>query len=226
MEKLLALPHYKSNSVEYRHIKYRVSLFKRGMSYYSKKAKTWKSQNQAKVKESWTKFNAKPENKSYRQNYYKTNKDVIAAKKKEHWHKYYINNVEKVNLKNRINYIKNKARVLRYNRAWRELNKFAVISYYSNDKMCCENCRENIYELLTIDHINGAGNKHRRSIVSGSNFCLWLRRNNFPPGFQILCYNCNMIKGRVSKERYDEITNELKKRKLSMISIDDMRIEN
>jgi hypothetical protein len=46
--------------------------------------------------------------------------------------------------------------------------------------------------FLTIDHENGDGAAHRRQIGQGSIVLYrWLRRNNYPPGFRTLCWNCN-----------------------------------
>jgi hypothetical protein len=61
-------------------------------------------------------------------------------------------------------------------------------------------CGETEPLFLTLDHINGGGNKHRREIKesgkgSGS-FYEWLKRNGYPPGFQVLCQNCNVGKWR------------------------------
>jgi hypothetical protein len=41
-----------------------------------------------------------------------------------------------------------------------------------------------------IDHKNNDGYAHRK-VVRGSSFYAWLKRNNYPKGFQILCHNCN-----------------------------------
>ena len=68
-----------------------------------------------------------------------------------------------------------------------------VIDHYSNGKNSCACCNEKIYEFLTIDHLNGGGTKHRKTIAR-YNICIWLIQNNFPEGFQILCYNCNAAK--------------------------------
>ena len=53
-------------------------------------------------------------------------------------------------------------------------------------------------EFLQIDHIDGGGTKHRREIGVGMLY-KWLRRNNYPAGFQTLCANCNFAKGRYGK---------------------------
>lgn len=65
-----------------------------------------------------------------------------------------------------------------------------VLTYYSNGTLKCACCGEDIYEFLTIDHINGGGHKHRKQIGMG-NLYRWLRKNNFPKGYQVLCFNCN-----------------------------------
>lgn len=62
----------------------------------------------------------------------------------------------------------------------------------------CRCCGEDKYEFLSVDHINGGGRAHRIAVKS-SNIYPWLRRNNYPKGFQILCHNCNMAKGFYGK---------------------------
>ena len=47
--------------------------------------------------------------------------------------------------------------------------------------------------FLTMDHINGDGAKHRRE-TQGTHTYRWLKKNGFPLGFQVLCYNCNCAK--------------------------------
>jgi hypothetical protein len=47
-------------------------------------------------------------------------------------------------------------------------------------------------EFLAIDHMNGAGAQHRRSIGKGGTVLYsWLVRQHFPEGFQVLCHNCS-----------------------------------
>ncbi len=65
-----------------------------------------------------------------------------------------------------------------------------VLEHYGGH---CQCCGETQYEFLVIDHINGGGRSHRRSIP-GQSVYRWLRKNNFPEGFQVLCHNCNMAK--------------------------------
>ena len=69
----------------------------------------------------------------------------------------------------------------------------------------CPGCNVCILEFLDIDHINGKGADHRRKmgarrengrVVSGRAIIYWLRENNYPEGFQVLCANCNKAKGQ------------------------------
>lgn len=59
---------------------------------------------------------------------------------------------------------------------------------------------EKEYKFLSIDHVKGNGNAHRRKIGGwGSSFYSWIVRNNYPKSLQILCYNCNLAKGFYGK---------------------------
>lgn len=77
----------------------------------------------------------------------------------------------------------------------RERSRFkdACVAAYGG---ACATCRSAVD--LTIDHVHGRGaehaaeHKHRNSLQ----FHRWLHRNNFPPGFQVLCRGCNASKGR------------------------------
>jgi len=55
----------------------------------------------------------------------------------------------------------------------------------------CECCGDMTYEFLTIDHIQGGGRKERNHHGGGSNLLRSLRKEGFPPGYRVLCYNCN-----------------------------------
>ena len=79
-------------------------------------------------------------------------------------------------------------RVKRYQRKLRE----QVLAHYGHKCVCCG---EDTYEFLAIDHIDGGGNKHRKEVGYGATFYLWVIKNNFPKGLQVLCHNCNLAKG-------------------------------
>lgn len=76
-------------------------------------------------------------------------------------------------------------------------NRLIVFQHYSSVIPFCACCGEKELKFLSIDHINGGGNKQRKEMkgAGGASMTLWIIRNNFPEGFQILCHNCNMAKG-------------------------------
>lgn len=74
-------------------------------------------------------------------------------------------------------------------------NKMLVLETYGGPKCVC--CGEKEPVFLTVDHIHGNGSAHRNKVTngfSGSPFYRWLIRQGFPPGFQVLCHNCNHAK--------------------------------
>ena len=74
--------------------------------------------------------------------------------------------------------------------------KLEVFTHYGGNPPKCSQCGITDIRVLTIDHINNDGAKHRREIGSyaGTSFYLWLRVHNYPEGYQVLCWNCNWIK--------------------------------
>ena len=74
-----------------------------------------------------------------------------------------------------------------YGEKRRAIKNKRVFDAYGGYVCACCGEREPIF--LTIDHIDGGGIKHRREI--GTDFYRWLRVNKFPPGFRVLCMNCN-----------------------------------
>ncbi len=80
--------------------------------------------------------------------------------------------------------------------------KLEILSHYSSDNLVCQHCGFSDIRALSIDHINGKGNIHRKRIgaVGGNIFYHWLKKNNFPSGYQVLCMNCQWKKRREEKE--------------------------
>jgi hypothetical protein len=76
--------------------------------------------------------------------------------------------------------------------------RMEALMAYSGKVPKCACCGEKENKFLSIDHINGGGSKHRKSIGHG-HFFRWLKVNNFPKGFQVLCHNCNLAKGFYGK---------------------------
>lgn len=65
-----------------------------------------------------------------------------------------------------------------------------IFHHYGNE---CAWCGIKDQIVLSIDHINDDGAKQRKMMQNGL-FYRWLKRENFPEGYQILCRNCNWRK--------------------------------
>lgn len=98
-----------------------------------------------------------------------------------------------VNAKTARNFVRNGDRYLEQNRRSRLNRKKRIFAAYGNKCACCG---EHRFEFLTIDHINGGGNKHRKEVTGhGTHFHIWLEKNGYPEGFRVLCANCNTSMG-------------------------------
>jgi hypothetical protein len=73
----------------------------------------------------------------------------------------------------------------------RQRLKREVINAYGGKCRCCSITE---ITMLTIDHLNNDGSQQRKHLGHGFAFYYWLRRNRYPPGFQVLCFNCNLSK--------------------------------
>jgi hypothetical protein len=129
--------------------------------------------------------------KQRRSESYFANKDKIAKKQKDYY------STHKDEYKKRVNENNKKIRL-------------EVLIHYSNtNPPQCDNPfgeHEKPYkttEALSIDHINGGGGKQREQLFGnkyqgGVRFYKWLRRNNYPEGYRVLCMNCQFISMRRS----------------------------
>jgi hypothetical protein len=70
--------------------------------------------------------------------------------------------------------------------------KIEVITHYSPELKCIK-CGYSDIRALTIDHINGGGQRHREQL-SFNHFYSWLKSQNYPEGYQVLCMNCQFVK--------------------------------
>lgn len=88
-----------------------------------------------------------------------------------------------------------------YNAEWarkrHQENRQLALEAYGGRCGCCGEAEP---AFLAIDHVDGGGNAHRRSLSStgrisgGARIYGWLRRLGFPAGFAVLCHNCNFAK--------------------------------
>lgn len=76
----------------------------------------------------------------------------------------------------------------------RQIEKLAdEVRKHYGDK--CERCGDSDPDTLTVDHIDQKGAEHKSSSgkrYSGTGLHRWLRKNNYPPGFRVLCIRCNV----------------------------------
>lgn len=79
------------------------------------------------------------------------------------------------------------------NRAWRNRLKLEVLAHYGGGKVACVRCEFTDARALSIDHIDGKGQLHRK-VVPAKDLYWWLRKNGCPKGYQTLCMNCQFIK--------------------------------
>jgi hypothetical protein len=93
-----------------------------------------------------------------------------------------------------------------YDKQYDETNKINAFKYYSNNNVikCCK-CDCDDIRTLQIDHIENNGATHRKDIGNG-NIYKWLKKNNYPSGYQILCANCNWKK-HLNNIKIDKPTN-------------------
>jgi len=129
---------------------------------------------------------------------------------KQYKREYHIKNRERINEKVKLYYRANREKRLAYGKKWRDENSDKMKLYRQTHVLklkeetfnayggrICVCCGETEPKFLSIDHINGGGNIHRKSLGNsgGKDFYTWLRKNNYPKGFQVLCFNCNLAKG-------------------------------
>jgi hypothetical protein len=110
-----------------------------------------------------------------RKEYYKTHRAERLAQRKEY-------------------YKTHRAEILAQAKEYSNAHRLAVLRHYSNGKIECAVCGFSDKRALQIDHINNDGNMDRRLHGSGLQFYMWLERNHYPAGYQVLCANCNAIK--------------------------------
>jgi hypothetical protein len=68
--------------------------------------------------------------------------------------------------------------------------RLEALQAYGGETPTCTCCGEGTLLFLALDHIDGGGHAQRKE-TGGGGFYSWLRRHNYPAGFQILCHNCN-----------------------------------
>jgi hypothetical protein len=81
---------------------------------------------------------------------------------------------------------------------YRQRSRLAVLCHYGGDPPICACCGEHRLAFLAIDHVDGSGKTHRRQIGTNPGsygMHRWIQRHGYPPGFRVLCHNCNLAIG-------------------------------
>jgi hypothetical protein len=83
------------------------------------------------------------------------------------------------------------------NRERRKVLRSAVFAAYGGAVCAC--CGEKELAFLTLDHIENNGAAERLKIAgrrnaAGVHTYKWLVKHGYPPGYQVLCMNCNFGK--------------------------------
>ena len=151
-------------------------------------------ENKARAKKHREKPEVKTKRKEYLQNYAARRKELDARPERKAKNKVYKSKPE------------NKKRARELDRDLRYLVLQTYSKRLSDSKIpCCNCCHLNSnLAFLAVDHIAGKkqmDSEHElKKLGYSSKFqswalLRWLKRKNFPEGFQILCHNCNHAKG-------------------------------
>lgn len=87
-----------------------------------------------------------------------------------------------------------------------------VINHYSNGLNKCAQCKVKGIAFLNIDHIEGRKKQGHAKDVKGAKLYRMLKKELYPSGFQVLCWNCNV------KKHLDEIMKKPSNNKKSELS--------
>jgi len=141
---------------------------------------------------------------------YRLNPDVREKQNKQA-RESYAKNKDKMRKKNRAWYQKHRDKEIIRGKVYREKYKgtleqrrlgikLEALTHYSkiisnSDIPCCACCGENFsHKFLTLDHIKGKKSMGHKRGFGGEKIYRWAKRNDFPSGLQVLCWNCNAAK--------------------------------
>lgn len=107
------------------------------------------------------------------------NPDKVRASRKKYYASHRFEEIRKATKGNQVRYQK---------------YRLMALTHYGGDPPKCKCCGEKIFQFLVIHHPNNDGKKHRQQMRKKYSWGIYefLKRNNYPPGFDVLCYNCNL----------------------------------
>lgn len=135
--------------------------------------------------------------RKYYREYYKSHPEKMREKR----NKYYKLHPDRMK-KFKQNYFKNNKekiymRARKYDKTWRRRMREAALSILGNK---CIRCGFSDERALQIDHIQGNGNKERKTITTNLNKIVVESISKGENKYQLLCANCNWIKKFENKE--------------------------
>lgn len=134
--------------------------------------------------------------KEYMKKWREKNREHIREYQRARQRRFCIERPELVKAINKRYYQLHREEQLKDSKEYRRRRRLQVIEHYSNGTNACACCGEKHIEFLTIDHINNDGAEHRKKIGLGGGATYgWLVKNNYPKGYQVLCFNCNCAIG-------------------------------
>lgn len=120
----------------------------------------------------------------------RASRQVHLEEKRVYDRTYYIANREEILARDRAHYQAHREE----KKEARHVLKIQVFNGYGG--AFCRCCGEKEWEFLSIDHVNGDGSAHRKRLgIGGDAFYRWLKSQGYPPGFRVLCFNCNLALG-------------------------------
>lgn len=107
----------------------------------------------------------------------------------EYQKEYRNRNREKLRARWQQNYHKNLDRMRKKARDEALKLRMEVFSHYSQRDIKCALCGESDIDVLCLDHIEPA---LKSSKASTTRLYRQLKHEGYPPGYRVLCFNCNM----------------------------------
>ena len=113
--------------------------------------------------------------------------------RKKYSHEYYERNKDRIKKQVAASRRARRTEVNAYHVKWAKRLRAETIAMYGG---MCDCCGETEPAFLTIDHADGNGNAHRKEVTgesrrAGTRFYCWLKRQGWPTGFRVRCWNCN-----------------------------------
>ena len=179
----------------------------------------------------------KKERAEYGKEYYLIHKEEITKRHREYDKKYYLTYREKVKTRTRLYRLTHKEevvkrdkqyklthkkecmeygkeyyqtyreKILKYRKEYQLTLRKEVLTHYGGGKLACVRCGYDNIGALALDHVNGGGTEHRRSL-GGRDIFNWIKASDYPEGFQTLCRNCNWLKMVENEEGVTKVKKE------------------